>query len=213
MTQQKFLEKQLAKLKDPATASLVTSDLCRVRDALTSPGNLRVFMATDIDKLSTPLKPWEIFMGRANSKRYVLHNSLLHYTCTLDLLCIIIYTRKSFDPTTTILPSFYIRSTWHTVGIYSIVFLHKSNSHFHSCYFLSSCSPSLPPILPPSHCLSDTAAGKTLVAGVGGVESNFLIQSVPCVRSHDHPDYPAILVFIEYLTALEVTDTYCHSVT
>ncbi|CAI8039021.1 Uncharacterized protein C05D11.1 [Geodia barretti] len=134
VTQLKFLEKQLARLKDPATASLVTSDLCRVRDTLTSPGNLRVFMATDIDKLSTPLQPWEIFMGRANSK---------------------------------------------------------------------SSSPPLPPILPPSHSLSATAAGKTLVAGVGGVESNFLIQSVPCVRSHDHPDYPAILVFIEYLTALE----------
>ena len=88
VTQLKFLEKQLARLKDPASASLVTSDLCRVRDTLMSPGNLRVFMATDIDKLSTPLQPWDIFMGKANSKWCVLHIhcSLLHYTCTLDLL-------------------------------------------------------------------------------------------------------------------------------
>ena len=73
-------------------------------------------------------------------------------------------------------------------------------------YLSISCSPpSLPPILPPSHSLAtDFAAGKTLVVGVGGVESNFLVQSVPCIKSHDHPDYPAILVFIEYLTALEV---------
>ena len=83
VTQLKFLEKQLARLKDPATASLVTSDLCRVRDTLTSPGNLRVFMATDIDKLSTPLQPWEIFMGRANSKRYALH--ILYIAFTLYL--------------------------------------------------------------------------------------------------------------------------------
>ena len=97
------------------------------------------------------------------------------------------------------------------VHMYSIVFLHKSQILFLTpaiCYFLSSSSPPLPPILPPSHSLSATAAGKTLVAGVGGVESNFLIQSVPCVRSHDHPDYPAILVFIEYLTALEVSYTW-----
>lgn len=42
-----------------------------------------------------------------------------------------------------------------------------------------------------------------LLAGVGGVDSNFLLQSIPCVKSHDHPDLPAILVFMEYLCALE----------
>ena len=42
------------------------------------------------------------------------------------------------------------------------------------------------------------------MAGVGGVESNFLVQSVPCVKSHDHPDLPVIMVFMEYLCCLEV---------
>ena len=159
VTQLKFLEKQLQRLKDPATADLVTSDLCRVRDTLTSPGNLRVFMATDIDKLTTPLKPWESFIENSKSERY-------QYLCY-----------------------------WHVLVTISLSL---------SLSLSSSCSPDLPPILPPSHCLVETAAGKTLVAGVGGVESNFFVQSVPCIRSHDHPDYPAILVFIEYLTALEV---------
>lgn len=42
-----------------------------------------------------------------------------------------------------------------------------------------------------------------MLVGVGGVESSFLLQSVPCIRSYDHPDLPAIMVFIEYLIALE----------
>ena len=37
------------------------------------------------------------------------------------------------------------------------------------------------------------------------MDSNFLIQMTPCVTSHMHPDLPAIMVFIEYLCALEVT--------
>ena len=66
-----------------------------------------------------------------------------------------------------------------------------------------------PSILPSSESLNPSATGRTLVAGVGGVESNFLIQSVRCITSHDHPDYPAILVFIQYLTALEVHGSLC----
>ena len=77
---------------------------------------------------------------------------------------------------------------------YSVIF---------SPYSVASPS-SLPHILPSHLSLLPTSAGRTLVAGVGGVESNFLVQSVPCIKSHDHPDYPAILVLIEYLTALEV---------
>ena len=76
-----------------------------------------------------------------------------------------------------------------------------SLSHTHH---IVTSFPTLPPILPSSLSLNPTATGKTLVAGVGGVESNFFVQSVPCIKSHDHADYPAILVFIEYLTALEV---------
>ena len=69
VAQLKFLEKQLQRLKDPTTADLVTSDLFSVRDALTSPANLRVFMATDVDKLANPLEPWESFVQRATSVR------------------------------------------------------------------------------------------------------------------------------------------------
>ena len=63
----------------------------------------------------------------------------------------------------------------------------------------------MPKILPSQRFVDPSAKGKTLVAGVGGIDSNFLVQSVPCVKSHDHPDIPAIMVFIEYLCALEVS--------
>ena len=76
--------------------------------------------------------------------------------------------------------------------------------------FLTHSLSPLPSILSSYESLNPSATGRTLVAGVGGVESNFLIQSVRCIKSHDHPDYPAILVFIQYLTALEVhSDLYC----
>ena len=41
--------------------------------------------------------------------------------------------------------------------------------------------------------------------GIGSVESSFLIQNVPGVDSFEHPDYPPLLVFAEYLCALEVS--------
>ena len=34
-------------------------------------------------------------------------------------------------------------------------------------------------------------------------ESSYLVQATACIRSFTHPDYPAIMVAIEYLTALE----------
>ena len=46
---------------------------------------------------------------------------------------------------------------------------------------------------------------RTRVVGVGGVDSNYLVQMCPCVTSHLHSDLPAIKVFIEYLCALEVS--------
>ena len=42
-----------------------------------------------------------------------------------------------------------------------------------------------------------------LIVGVGSVESAFLIQWTKCLSDFDHPDYPAILVFIQYITQLE----------
>ena len=43
-----------------------------------------------------------------------------------------------------------------------------------------------------------------MIAGVAGIESNFLIQSVPCIKEYSHPDLAAIMVFSECLCALEV---------
>ena len=64
----------------------------------------------------------------------------------------------------------------------------------------------MPKVLPSQRFVDPAAKGKTLVAGVGGIDSNFLVQSVPCVKSHDHPDIPAIMVFIQYLCAMEVSE-------
>lgn len=44
---------------------------------------------------------------------------------------------------------------------------------------------------------------KLKAIGIGSVESAYLQQVVPAVDSYLHEDYPAILVFIEYLCALE----------
>ena len=46
--------------------------------------------------------------------------------------------------------------------------------------------------------------GKSCVAGVGGVDSSYLVLTLPSITDHNHMDYPAILVFIEYLCCLEV---------
>lgn len=71
VTQLQFLEKQLHKLKDPATADLIISDMTTVRDTLTSPANLRVVMATDVGGLSgsNPLEPWAVFVEKAGVGR------------------------------------------------------------------------------------------------------------------------------------------------
>lgn len=44
---------------------------------------------------------------------------------------------------------------------------------------------------------------------MGGVESNFLYQCVPCIKGYNHPDLPAIMVLKEYLGALEVCGRAC----
>lgn len=61
---------------------------------------------------------------------------------------------------------------------------------------------SLPPVAPLREFLSP-APLHTRIAGVGGVDSNYLVQTCPCVTSHLHSDLPAIVVLIEYLCALE----------
>lgn len=74
---------------------------------------------------------------------------------------------------------------------------------------LMCCSQPLPPV-PPLRDYLQLAPVRTKVAGVGGVDSNFLVQMTPCVTSHLHSDLPAIMVFIEYLCALEASINYTH---
>ena len=47
------------------------------------------------------------------------------------------------------------------------------------------------------------AEKKSVIVGVGSVESSYLVQVVSCVNSYLHEDLPAIRVFIQYLTQLE----------
>ena len=79
------------------------------------------------------------------------------------------------------------------------------------CLSLSPLSLSSLPPLPPtfSHSLS-TAYGRSLIAGVGGVESNYLMQCLPCINDYNHPDLPAIMIFAEYLATLEVKCDVLH---
>ena len=78
--------------------------------------------------------------------------------------------------------------------------------HKHLC---SSPLSALPSVKPARELLSSDAGGKTMLAGVGGVESNFMLLTTPCITSYDHPDFPAILVYIECLCALEVHMYMC----
>ncbi|ELU05156.1 hypothetical protein CAPTEDRAFT_140557 [Capitella teleta] len=42
-----------------------------------------------------------------------------------------------------------------------------------------------------------------LIAGVGSVESAFLIQTAECISDYEHADIPALMTFIQYLIQLE----------
>ena len=42
-----------------------------------------------------------------------------------------------------------------------------------------------------------------LIVGVGSVESSFLIQWTKGMTDFEDPDYPSVLVFIQYLTQVE----------
>ncbi len=71
----------------------------------------------------------------------------------------------------------------------------------------------LPLICPCRQFLNEACVGRTVVTGVTGVESNFLMQNIEGVASYTHPDYSAILVFIEYLCALEVRCMISYDIT
>lgn len=46
--------------------------------------------------------------------------------------------------------------------------------------------------------------GKRVIIGLGSVESNFVITNTPCFNSTQHPDYAPLMLFVQYLTQLEV---------
>lgn len=58
------------------------------------------------------------------------------------------------------------------------------------------------PVPRDGHYLSNKRLHK--IVGVGSVESAFLMQTCQGIDTYEHPDYPAMLVFIQYLCALEV---------
>lgn len=60
----------------------------------------------------------------------------------------------------------------------------------------------IPPVKRSSAFLADSP-GHGKIVGVGAVESSFLYQTTRCIDSFDHPDLPAIMVFLECLTTLE----------
>ncbi|XP_030845247.1 uncharacterized protein C05D11.1-like [Strongylocentrotus purpuratus] len=131
--QQNFLTKLLEQLgQDPST---VIKNLNSLRDLVTSPGNVRVHMAANMKKLSSPQSPWQQFFMEKGLKA------------------------------------------------------EEKNSEVRQL----------------SYQLRDESSSKPrgTIVGVGSVESAFFVQTIPCVDSFEHPDLPAVMVYMESLCALE----------
>ena len=75
----------------------------------------------------------------------------------------------------------------------------------HIYFAFSSSVKSLVPILRTASFLDRTVWGKSYIAGVGGVDSSYLSLVTPAISDYGDSDYPALLVFMEYLCALEVS--------
>lgn len=61
-------------------------------------------------------------------------------------------------------------------------------------------------MFPSSSLLKDLTAPPIngSIAGVGSVESSFLLQTCKAIDSYVDPDLPALMVFLQYLCAIEV---------
>lgn len=64
------------------------------------------------------------------------------------------------------------------------------------------------PVLSSSRLLIDPSAAPPngSIVGVGSVESSFLVQTCQAIDSYADPDLPALMVFLQYLCAIEVGD-------
>ena len=71
VTQMQFLTSVQTKLKDPSSADQLLTDLKHLRERLTSPDNLRIVMATNVNSLphANPLDPWLGFLPQSSPKR------------------------------------------------------------------------------------------------------------------------------------------------
>ena len=47
------------------------------------------------------------------------------------------------------------------------------------------------------------------VTGLGCIESAYMIQCVPCIKDYQDPEFPALLVYLQYLTQTEVMKAFC----
>lgn len=61
--------------------------------------------------------------------------------------------------------------------------------------------------LTPSHYnydqVEDSKSYKKII-GLSSTDSSYLIQTIPSIKSYRDPDFPGLLVFLEYLSAFEV---------
>lgn len=52
--------------------------------------------------------------------------------------------------------------------------------------------------------LDDDSTISSCVVGMGCLESSFLYHVTPSISTYDDPDVPALLIYIQYITQLEV---------
>jgi len=72
---------------------------------------------------------------------------------------------------------------------------------------LSPCDPAaiaaMPPVRPSSADLKEGVAGVGVAVGLSGVESSYLVQSLPSISDYNHAELGHIMVVEQFLTALE----------